>query len=40
MGSFVELIENYPRSTRIRQIVLKGIEKKNIEGFVDFVLME
>jgi Tfp pilus assembly protein PilO len=40
MGRFVESIENYPRSTRIRQIVLKSTEKKSIEGFVDFVLME
>jgi Tfp pilus assembly protein PilO len=40
MGRFVELIENYPRSTRIRQIVLNGTEKKTVEGFIDFILME
>ena len=40
IGRFVEKIENYPRSTRIRQLVLKGTEKKSIDGFLDFVLME
>lgn len=39
-GKFIESIENYPRSTRIRQIVLKSSLNKGIEGFIDFVFME
>jgi len=40
MGKFVQLIESYPKSTRVRQIVLKCSEVKNIDGFIDFVLIE
>lgn len=39
-GRFIESIENYPKSTRIRQVVLKKSDKKEIEGIVDFIYME
>lgn len=40
IGKFVENIENYQKSTRVRQLVLNGTPKKDIEALVDFVLME
>ncbi len=40
IGKFIEHIENYPKSTRVRQLVLKGNGKNDIEALVDFVLME
>jgi Tfp pilus assembly protein PilO len=40
IGKFIESIENYPKSTRVRQLVLKGTGKKDIESQVDFILME
>jgi len=40
IGKFIENIENYPKSTRVRQLVLKGTGKKDIEVSVDFLLME
>ena len=40
VGKFIESIENYPKSTRVRQLVLKGTGKKDIESQVDFILME
>lgn len=40
IGKFIENIENYPKSTRVRQVVLKSDGKKDIEAIVDFILME
>ncbi len=40
IGKFIENIENYPKSTRVRQVVLKSSGKKDIDALVDFVLME
>lgn len=40
IGKFIENMENYPKSTRVRQLVLKSTGKKDIEALVDFVLME
>lgn len=39
-GKLVELIENSNKSTRIREIVLREGEKKELETFVEFVIVE
>lgn len=39
-GKLVELIENSNKSTRIREIVLGEGEKKEMEAFVGFVIVE
>jgi hypothetical protein len=36
-GKYIEQIENYPKSTRVRQVVIKGTEKNDVNLFVDFV---
>ena len=39
-GKLVESIENSNKSTRIREIVLREGEKKGLEAFVEFVIVE